>query len=62
MGNLDNSIGSMVKRQIKTVDITGSTASQIETAFNTNYGQKGWRIVQIVVIGAKTYLLAEKEI
>lgn len=50
------------KRQIKVVDITGNTAVQIETAFNTNWGPKGWRIVQVVVIGTKQYLIAEKEI
>jgi hypothetical protein len=62
MGSLDQVQGSAMKRQIKVVDITGNTATQIETAFNTNYGNLGWRIIQVVVIGAKTYLLAEKEI
>jgi hypothetical protein len=62
MGTLDKSTGSGVKRHIKTVDITGKTAAQIETEFNTNWGPKGWRIIQILVIGTKTYLLAEKEI
>ena len=50
------------KRQIKIADITGLTATQIETYFNNNYGDLGWRIIQVVTIGAKTYLLAEKEI
>ena len=51
-----------VKRQIKIADITGNTAAQIETTFNTNFGPLGWRVVQVVVIGAKTFLIAEKEI
>jgi len=62
MGSLDRVIGSGIKRQIAVVDITGNTAAQIETAFNSNYGAKGWRIIQAIVIGAKTFLMAEKEI
>ena len=50
------------KRQIKIVDITGLTAAQIETAYNNNYGNIGWRIIQAIVIGAKTYIIAEREI
>ena len=61
MGSLDQSIGSGVKRKIKIVNITGNTPAQIETAFNNNWGNLGWRIVQIVVIGANTYIVAEKE-
>mgnify|MGYP000362220645 CR=1 FL=1 len=62
MGTLDSGTGSNVKRKIAVVDITGNTATQIENAFNTNYGQKGWRVIQVVVVGAKTFLLAEKEV
>jgi hypothetical protein len=62
MGSLDQVTGSGVKRKIAVVNITGNTPAQIETAFNTNYGNKGWRIVQVIVIGANTYMLAEKEI
>ena len=62
MGSLDNSSASVVKRKIKVVDITGNTAAQIETVFNSDWGNKGWRIVQVVVIGTKQYLIAEKEI
>lgn len=50
------------KCKIKVVDITGNTAAQIEAAFNNNWGNKGWRIKQVVVIGTKQYLVAEKEI
>jgi len=49
-------------RKIKIVDVTGFTPTQIETAYNTNYGNNGWRIVQVVVIATKTYLIAEKEL
>lgn len=49
-------------RKIAVVDITGNTPTQIENAFNNNYGQKGWRIIQVIVISAKTYLIAEREV
>jgi hypothetical protein len=61
MGSLDQPQGSGIKRQIKVVNITGNTAAQIETAFNDTYGNLGWRIVQIITIGANTYLIAERE-
>lgn len=61
MGSLDQTPGANVKRKIKIVNVTGNTPAQIETAFNDNWGNKGWRIVQIVVIGANTYIVAEKE-
>lgn len=54
--------GKTVARKIQVVDITGLTAAQIENAYNTNYGLKGWRVIQAIVIGNKTYLLAEKEL
>ena len=50
------------KREIKIVDVTGFTPEQIESSFNTNYGQVGWRIIQIVALGNKNYLIAEREI
>lgn len=62
MGTLDGSIGSSVKRQIKLVDVTGFTVTQIENAFNNNWGVKGWRIVQAIIIGTKTYIISEKEL
>jgi hypothetical protein len=62
MNSLGKTTGSSVKRKIAVVNITGNTPAQIETAFNTNYGNKGWRIIQVIVIGANTYLIAEKEI
>lgn len=60
MGSLDQPVGA-VKRKIAIVNITGNTPTQIENTFNNNYGNLGWRITQIVVIGANTYLLAERE-
>lgn len=62
MGTLDKSSGTNVARKIKFVDITDYNITQIENAFNNNYGNKGWKIVQVILIGNKTYLLAEKEI
>ena len=59
MGTLDS--GGGVKRKIKIIDLTGLTISQIENSFNTNYGVKGWRIVQVVKVGTKDYLIGEKE-
>ena len=61
MGTLDAPTGSVVKRTIKIIDTTGYTIAQLETAYNTNYGSKGWRIVQVFAIGNKNYILAEKE-
>jgi len=61
MGTLDSSTGSVVKRKIKFVEVTGYTPVQIENAFNNNYGAIGWRIVQVVTISNKIYLMAEKE-
>ena len=62
MGTLDQPTGSTVKRQIEVVDLTGKTAAQIKSAFNDNYGAKGWRIVQIIVLGGAPYLIAEREV
>ena len=62
MGTLDASSGSSVERKIKIIDLTGFTPAQIETAFNNDYGKKGWRIVQVVQLGNKDYLIAEKEV
>jgi len=62
MGTLDQSTGAQVKRQIKIVDLTGKNAEQIETAFNTNFGLKGWKIVQVIVLGETPYLIAEREV
>jgi len=62
MGTLDQSTGTGVARKIKFVDVTGYTPAQLENAYNTNYGAKGWRIVQVIVIGNKNYIVAEKEV
>ena len=62
MGSLDQPTGSNVARKIKLIDTTGYTISQLETAYNDTYGVKGWRFIQIVQIGSKNYVLAEKEL
>ena len=61
MGTLDNPTGSSVTRKIKFVDVTGYSPAQIESAYNNNYGQKGWRIIQLQIVGSKLYIVAEKE-
>ena len=48
--------------KIKIADVTGFTIAQLENAFNTNYGSKGWRFKQVIVISTKTYMIFEKEI
>jgi len=58
---MSGTIESNSKRKIKLVDLTGLNAAQIESSYNNNYGQKGWRIVQVFAIGNKNYILAEKE-
>jgi len=60
MGSMDQ-YGTSVKRTIKVVDTTGYTAAQLETAYNTNYGAKGWRLIGFVTISSKLYVVAEKE-
>jgi len=61
MGSLDKTNGSEVRRQIKFVDVTNSTPTQIENVYNDNYGKKGWRIIQVITINSKIYIVAEKE-
>jgi hypothetical protein len=60
MGSMDQ-YGTSVKRKIKIVDTTGYTIAQLETAYNTNYGAKGWRLIGFVTISSKVYIVAEKE-
>jgi len=60
MGSMDQ-YGTSVKRTIKIVDTTGYTPTQLETAYNTNYGAKGWRLIGFVTINSKVYVVAEKE-
>ena len=62
MSSLGKKDGSAVQRKIKILNITGNTTTQMENAFNNTYGNRGWRIVQVVVVGANTYMIAEKEI
>lgn len=61
MGTLDQTQGSGASRKIKFVDVTGMQPDNIENAYNTNYGKLGWRIIQAIVIGSKTFIIAEKE-
>jgi hypothetical protein len=61
MGSLDQPQGSVVKRKIAFVNVTGYTPTQIENAYNTNYGAKGWRIIQVLEVGSNRYVVAEKE-
>lgn len=62
MGSLDQPTGSNVKRQIKIVSVQGQTAAQIETAYNTNYGAKGWRMIGFVTVSNTLYIVAEREV
>jgi len=61
MGTLDQSTGTSVTRKIAFLNVTGKTPNEIETLYNTNYGKKGWRIIQVVVIGTQNFLVGEKE-
>lgn len=61
MGTLDQPSGSNVVRKIKYVDVTPYSPAQVETYYNDNYGDKGWRIIQVVVLGSNRYIVAEKE-
>ncbi len=61
MGTLDQAQGSNVNRKIALIDVTAYTPTQIVTYFNDNYGNKGWEIKQVVVLGSNKYLLAEKQ-
>lgn len=61
-GSLDQPEGSSVQRKIHIEDVTGDSISTIESNYNNNYGKKGWRIIQIIELGSKTYIVSEKEI
>jgi hypothetical protein len=60
MGTLDPQNNHVV-RKIAIIDTTGYTPAQLENAYNTDYGAKGWRIIQVVALGGKNYVIAEKE-
>lgn len=62
MASLDQPTGSTVKRQIAIVNVQGQTAAQIQSLYNTTYGPKGWRIIQVVLISNNLYVVAEKEV
>ena len=61
MGTLDQPTESNVVRKIKFVDVTGYTPTQVESVYNNNYGARGWRIIQVLEIANKRYVIAEKE-
>jgi len=50
------------KKEIKIVDVTGNTTTQIETAFNNNFGNIGWRIIEIKDIGTSRFIVLERDI
>jgi hypothetical protein len=62
MGTLDQPTGSNTQRKIQLIDTTGYTPSQLVDAYNDNYGAKGWRIIQIVTLASKIYVLVEREV
>jgi len=62
MGTLDQPTGTNTTRKIDIFDVSGKTPPQIEAAYNNNYGKKGWRIIQIIVLNSKPYIVCEKEI
>jgi len=62
MGTLDQATGTSVRRKIKFVDVTGKTPAQLESYYNTNYGDKGWRIIQMLPYSSKLWVIAEKEV
>ena len=61
MGTLDQSTGTTVKRKIKFIDVSGYTPTQLENYYNNNYGDKGWRIIQMLDYSSKLWAVAEKE-
>lgn len=61
-GSLDQPQGSTVKRKIDLVNVTGKTAAQIVTFYNDGPGKEGWRIIQVIDIGANRFIVAEKEL
>lgn len=62
MGSLDQPTGTAVKREINIFDVSGKTVPQIEAAYNNNYGQKGWRIISMLVLNSKPYIVCEREL
>jgi len=62
MGTLDQPTGTNVERKIHIEDVSAYTIPQVQNYFNDNLGSKGWRIVQIIQLGTKTYIIAEREL
>ena len=60
MGTLDQGNTNVV-RKIKFVDVSGKTPAQLESYYNSNYGEKGWRIIQMLEYSSKLWIVAEKE-
>ena len=48
----------MIEKEIKLLDVTGKSATQIENAYNSS--NAGWDIKQIIQIGSKVFILAER--
>jgi len=61
-GSLGKKSGSGAKRKIALVDVTSKTPTEIEDAYNNNFGLKGWRIIQVINIGSSRFIIAEKEL
>ena len=61
MGSLDSPQASTVKRKIVLIDWTAYTPEQLENVYNTTYGAKGWRVIQVLVVGSSKYLV-EREV
>ncbi len=51
-----------IQRKIHIEDVTGNTISDIINIYNNNYGNAGWRIIQIIELNSKTYIVSEKEV
>lgn len=51
-----------IKRELKLVDVTGKTASEVEDFYNVNAGPVGWRVIQIIEIGSSRFIVADREV
>ena len=60
MGSLDTPQGSTVKRKIHLENVTGLNPSQIENQYNNGPGLNGWRIIQIIEVGTRRFIVEEK--
>lgn len=62
MGTLDQPQGTNISRKIKFIDVSGYNPTQLENYYNSNYGDKGWRIIQMLEYSSKLWVVAEKEV